>query len=464
MPRAWSNKERGFSAVEALLAAAVFGVIVTAIIGALVYGRASTAYAGERQRANLIAEEGVEAARNIGDASFANLADGTFGLAQSGGVWTFSGSSDTTNTFTRQITISTPSTNRKLVTSTVSWTQGNGTNQTTASTLLTNWSAVINTVKSWANAFQQSVLDLPGSTPGFKIATQGDYAYVVRNATTANFYIINIANPSAPTIVSTLNLAASPTNIDVVGNYAYVTTSSDTAELQIVNVTNPAAPTLTSSYNATGAGDGRAVDVVGTLAYLVRSANGGSDEFVIVNVATPASPTRVGGYSSNITMYDVKINGTGAYIATSSDTQEFLVIGILVPALPTFSSAINLPGTTDATSLDHSGTQLVIAQGTILYTYNTFLGFVAQGTITLSGTIQDISLDTVHNYVHVGTNAAGAEFQVININTPTAPAVLKTVDIAGSSSITGVAYSTTKDVTPAVSPINVQEVIIFGPN
>ena len=46
-----SPGQRGFSPVEILLAATVFGFVVTALIGAIVYGRASTASAGERARA-----------------------------------------------------------------------------------------------------------------------------------------------------------------------------------------------------------------------------------------------------------------------------------------------------------------------------------------------------------------------------------------------------------------------------
>lgn len=81
MPRVWSliklrrMRERGFSPVELLLAATVFGMLVTTLIGAIVYGRESTADAGERARAMLLAEEGIEAVRNIGNASFANLVD-----------------------------------------------------------------------------------------------------------------------------------------------------------------------------------------------------------------------------------------------------------------------------------------------------------------------------------------------------------------------------------------------------
>jgi len=150
MLRAWSNIRRfssssasGFSVVEVLLAAAVFGFIVTALIGAVVYGRASTAQAGDRARAVLLADEGVEAVRNINDASFSNLADGTYGLAQSGNQWVFSGTSDTNGIYTRQVIVTTAAADRKTVVSTVSWTGTGGSHSVASTTRLTNWRAAI---------------------------------------------------------------------------------------------------------------------------------------------------------------------------------------------------------------------------------------------------------------------------------------------------------------------------------
>lgn len=136
-------KESGFSPVEVLLAATIFGFLTTALIGAIVYGRASTASSGERARASQLAEEGIEAVRNIRDSGYANLTDGTYGLAQSGNQWILSGSSDVTGIFTRQITIATVDSTRKTITANISWPQGNSTAQVSAASRLTNWLATI---------------------------------------------------------------------------------------------------------------------------------------------------------------------------------------------------------------------------------------------------------------------------------------------------------------------------------
>lgn len=134
-------KQNGFSTIEILLASSILILIVAVLMGAFIYGSESTALAGQRARATFLAEEGLEAARNIRDASFSNLSDGTTGLAISGNQWIFSGTSDTTDDFyTRQITISAAGTDRKQVASTVTWQQNNQrTGSVSLTTYLTKW-------------------------------------------------------------------------------------------------------------------------------------------------------------------------------------------------------------------------------------------------------------------------------------------------------------------------------------
>jgi hypothetical protein len=133
------TRERGFTVVEALLASTVFALMVAGISGAIIYGRAANSEAGNHDRAMALAEEGLEGVRNIRDASFSNVTNSspTFGLVQSGGVWTLSGTSDTNGIFTRTVTISSPDSVRKNLTVTVTW----GSHSVSVSGRLTNWLA-----------------------------------------------------------------------------------------------------------------------------------------------------------------------------------------------------------------------------------------------------------------------------------------------------------------------------------
>ena len=149
----------GFSTVEALFAAAIFGLLVTAFVGAYLFGQEATALAGRRARAVLLAHEGLEATRNIRDAAFANLTDGVHGLAISGNRWLFSGVSDGTDIFTRQITITPLSdSNHKTVTATVTWQQNpQRTGSVSITTHFTNWLSSHGSGSSSCSQFCQNI-------------------------------------------------------------------------------------------------------------------------------------------------------------------------------------------------------------------------------------------------------------------------------------------------------------------
>ena len=130
----------GFSLAETIIAGSLFTLIVAGLAAAWLYGQESTLLSGQRTQAVFLAEEGLEAVRNIRDNAFTNLSDGTYGLVISNDEWILSGSQDTTNIFTREITIGTIGDNRKQVTSTVTWSQSEQrTGVVTLVTRLTNW-------------------------------------------------------------------------------------------------------------------------------------------------------------------------------------------------------------------------------------------------------------------------------------------------------------------------------------
>lgn len=134
------KQPRGFSLVEVILATSVFLLLASVLVGSYLYGLESTMLAGNRVRAVLLAEEGLEAVRNIRDDNFANISNGTHGLVISGNQWTLSGLSDTNGIFTRSLTIIDAGSARKSVSCTVSWQQNSSrSGSVTLTTLMTNW-------------------------------------------------------------------------------------------------------------------------------------------------------------------------------------------------------------------------------------------------------------------------------------------------------------------------------------
>jgi hypothetical protein len=134
--------QSGQSLVEVILASALLAIVLSVFTFALIYGRETVALSGSKGRASLLAEEGLEAVRNIRDENFNNLQDGAFGLAVNGNYWQFEANSDSTGIFTRQIIVASVdnSTSTKEITSTVTWQQNvQRPGSITLTTILNNW-------------------------------------------------------------------------------------------------------------------------------------------------------------------------------------------------------------------------------------------------------------------------------------------------------------------------------------
>jgi Tfp pilus assembly protein PilV len=410
----------------------------------------------------------ANAAPSTGKLSFyMSIASGSYGLAQVSNQWAFSGTSDVSGIYTRQITVSPSGTNRKMITSTVSWPQSGGTTgSTTLTTQLVNWAAA---TKLWSNAIVAGATDVTGTNNAVKTDTVGNYAYTVLSATTNNLVITNIATPATPTNTSTITLAGTPTNIYVAGNYAYITNTSDTAELQVVDISNPALPVLKASVDMIGTGDGLGVFVSGTNAYVTRASDAttNANEFTVVNIATPISPAVMGGYNNNIAMNDVYVSGNYAYVATSSTTAEMLVINVTTPATPTLAATYNPATALAALTVTGFGSTVLLGMSTTLDAINvaTPTAPVRLGVFTAAGTINDVDVDITNKFAFLGTASTTGEFQAVNIATPATMTLAKTVDVTGTTStVAGVSYNTSLDAVVGATASDTQEVAVFTRN
>ncbi len=461
-----SCARRGFSLVEVILANSILILLVTALVGAWLYGQESTVLAGNRVQAAFFAEEGLEAVRNIRDSNFTEVSNGTYGLAISGNEWLLSGSSDTNGIFTREIEISSLDSDRKEIVSTVTW-QQNAQRVGSVSVIsrLSNWMQVIDLIGDWSNAIVTSTLNLSGNNDGLKIAVSGDYVFLIRSASNPDFIVVDVSNPAAPVQVASLNLAGTLANIAVSGDYAYVTSNDNNAELLIVDISNPITPSLAGTYNAPNTTDGRAVFVSGTTVYMGRSDSGSTDEFLIINASNPASPVLIGSLNLSGNANEISVLGNYAFIASSNNSQELQVVNITNPSTPTLTGSLNLSGNTDALTIAAYGSTVVIGQGSTMYLVNvaTPASPSVLGSISAGGTVNDTNLGNSNTYAFVASSNNSAEFQVINITTSSAPSTLESLNLSGNSRLLGIAYDAINDRAYAVSNANTQEFFIFLP-
>ncbi|MCX6716845.1 MAG: prepilin-type N-terminal cleavage/methylation domain-containing protein [Candidatus Taylorbacteria bacterium] len=469
MEKELSHINKGFSLVEIIVSISVFLLFVTVLSGIVVSTGKQIKNSGNDGRAAVLADEALEAVRNIRDINYASLSDGTFGLATSSNKWILNGPSDTTGIFNRKVTVSTVSATQKQISAAVTWTdQLSATNTVSFSTYLTNWSLITQIVGNWSTTTLAASIDLTGNNNGQKIQIVGNYAYIVRATGSSNFIIIDVTNPASPAVLRSLSLTGGLTNIFVLGNYAYISSDDDVGELKIVDITNKTSPSLVGTYDATGNGNGNGIYVVGNYVYLARTNSGANPDFLIINVSNPVSPSLVGSLNTAQIEYEVVVSGNYAYVASGDNNQELKIVNISTPSSPVLVGLYNLTGNTDSITIAMSGTTVLLGQGSILYALSTAASSTAPallGSVSTIGTLNDIALNlgNTGKYVFIATSDNANEFKVIDITTPSTPTILGQRNITGNNPLLGAAYDSTFDRAFMVGQSDTEELDIIAP-
>ena len=122
------QQKHGFTLVEIILAIAVFALISTVMISAYIYGRQATQLAGNRSRASQLANEAMEAVRNIANPNYSNLSNYTNGttyyLSQFNNQWQLTTTPSTIDgLYTRTLVFSDGPNGSRQLTVNVAWQQ-----------------------------------------------------------------------------------------------------------------------------------------------------------------------------------------------------------------------------------------------------------------------------------------------------------------------------------------------------
>lgn len=454
--------EHGFSLVEVLLASTLLGMFFTILVGFFFYGQESAVISGERNRAINLADEGLEAVRNIRDNQFTNLPDGTYGLGIVGNNWTLTASPTAIEGFTRAVRISTLDAQTKIATASVTWSQQlHRTGSVSLTTRFTNWMTSVNT---WTGASLESSFNLSllnsGSETGniLSIFTQGNYAYVGRTNTGigTEFYILDISNPASPVLVGQRDLNTNPNDIVVVGNYAYIASDDNSSELQIVDVSTPSTIAnagklttvdLTSANSNSINADAVGLATDGTYLYMARVTG---DKLIIFNLSTPAAPTIVGRLTTIVgNAIDIALSGSTAYVITDDDTQELQTVDVTTKTAPVKLGSLNLNSGNEAAnplSVAAYGSTVYIGRAVSAAPELYKISTVTPASPTLASTIEmnssayAIALSETGTFGFVATNDTAADIKIVD--TTTFSSILRTVNTADT--LADVGYSSTK--------------------
>jgi hypothetical protein len=184
-------------------------------------------------------------------------------------------------------------------------------------------------------------VQLPNGLPikPFSIAIAGNYAYVRESAT---FHIVDISNPNAPVVNSSIAIASggggNMNSIAVAGSFAYVANGPGN-NMQIINISNPAIPVITGSV---GLNSPHSVAIAGNFAYVTGNpAN--KPGMVTVNISNPAAPVSVDTVATGLSPHLVSRAGTYLYVMPRNNN-SMQVFDIRVADAPVLVKSIALAG------------------------------------------------------------------------------------------------------------------------
>jgi len=97
--------EKGISIIEILIVIAIITIALVSLLGVATFSLKISILIKENTQAVNLAQEAIEATRNIRDSNWTKLTNGNHGLTNAGGYWEFIGTENVINGFTRTILI-----------------------------------------------------------------------------------------------------------------------------------------------------------------------------------------------------------------------------------------------------------------------------------------------------------------------------------------------------------------------
>lgn len=254
----------------------------------------------------------------------------------------------------------------------------------------------------------------------FSIAVQGRYAYVVNNGD-LNLQILDISDPSAPIVLSTIaTTGAGARGLAVRGRYAYVLNASS-GTIQTFDVGNQKSPASLGTVALSG--NPYSLVLEGRYAYV---ANGGSSLMQILDLSDPTTPIITGSISTGVIPNSVAVQGRYAYTVDSSP--NLFVFDITDPSSPTNTTSINTG--VQGNKIIVQGRYAYIACSDSLKIYDisdlTSLS-LASSTVTAGGS--NVSLAVQGRRAYIVSNDGTHFLETLDVSDPSAPISLGTTTL-----------------------------------
>ncbi len=258
------------------------------------------------------------------------------------------------------------------------------------------------------------------------------------------------AAPYTTSLEGSLDLSAGLNEIDVAGDYAFAANYENQKQLHVIDMLDLAVPDGLASISLSGVNpagsypQGRKVFYYNDRVYVGINETAGA-EFHVFDVSDPADPIHLGGLELFHNVHDIIVRGNYAYLATSDNTGEVMMIDVsnpgalddvpypLNPYHPDNSGMkFNVPGDYDGTSLYLLGNKLYLGRKggyNNSAIHNFFVLDISQPTAIVSLGSKYITrnpnvalgltaIAVSNKFAFLGTDDSNFEFQVFRIDNP----------------------------------------------
>ncbi len=262
------------------------------------------------------------------------------------------------------------------------------------------------------------------------IEVRNSIAYLTADSAIAaspDLYIIDLHDPTAPILMSSLNTGPGLSTIEVAGHYIYTANLSTTNQLQIFDISDRTKPTLLTKFKlplpdaSSTAPLATSIFYRNGLVYLGTEKWQG-DEFSIIDVKNPLNPIYLGGFKTDTLVNDIYVQDNLAYLATS-DIGQMRILDINDPSNIKLVETFSPSGweTQEGKSLSFFEGKLMLGRTTggfnnknnpELFIFSTTTPLQTDKTRDVPGGVYDLVFRPP--FIYLSTILSGSEFQILS--------------------------------------------------
>jgi len=195
------------------------------------------------------------------------------------------------------------------------------------------------------------VLPLTGISSAYDVALDPARRLAYVAAGTAGLLVVDVTDPSAPAVRSSVTPAGTTVAVAVNGTVAVVARrGSGSAGISVVDVTDSLAPILRGNLNTLP--DPRAVAIQDTVAYVADAFSG----LALITIRNPAAPALIGS-PSGFGALDLDLTGTQLLVGTTDVGVQ--IFDVSDPGLADGTGALFMPTVYGVAQLGQSGVALL---------------------------------------------------------------------------------------------------------